>query len=532
MKIETPPKADVLITNSENKPTLTVAIPSISYDRFFQGMSNKSRERLAELVSTGKYKYVTYATLEGVLEDTSEEERELVIEGIFFEQELVKGDYIFYTDHKYPGYAKEYYKLIGRASTVKRDLEKKVQDIFPGVPEKEAVIKRVAEIFDIRLLRILKDSNELINKLDEKMEWLDFEHEAYEESLMSNLFMIDVYEDRGETVPEHILSEEEIVSRVDNPDEGTFLPRDKDKLLMEKILDQVKVLNDELKSIDVELYLFVSAFKILKDSGYQISLEDIKGVESKSFSSEQLLDVNKEQMRRIYEVNYAKTPNLQKNLLSSFDKALSSSDSNQSFFVFKHEGDVRGFYRLEETSPGHLYFGAFNVDPTYRGSRFGEAILTESLSKSASGSVVEGDCDREAPISSFYIENGFVGTGVSQFEEAAAMHIVKNKTAHDTLFNTTALSREQIILQSAVGEKREDRGIVFAAYPTSQIKSLPFELLNEVGGDGSRYVLTRYLREKNEASEVVYTAFEKISGEDFEKLMTPAEQAEATQSQA
>ena len=260
-------------------------------------------------------------------------------------------------------------------------------------------------------------------------------------------------------------------------------------------------------------------------------MEDIKGAEFSTLLPRDLTGIEKEAMKKMYAENYEKKPNLQRTLLESFDEAINDEGENQQFRVLKRNGNIYGFYKINETAPGRFYFGAFNVDPAFHGFRLGEAILLQSLNKEVEGGkVIEGDCDREAPISSFYIENGFVGTGIFQFEEAPAMHIVKDNVMTKELFSAKELALEDIFKSVVVGEVVERNGMIFVAYPVSEIKSLPFMLLNNPASDGSRYVLTRYLRDGKEGEDIAYAVFEKVSVKDFDRLTNPVSE-EKPQSQ-
>ncbi len=313
----------------------------------------------------------------------------------------------------------------------------------------------------------------------------------------------------------------------DTDDEAS--PREKARASSQEVLKE-KILK-EISSIEKETLLQFSSFAALKKEGIFIDLEDIKGVEFSTLLPRDLTGIEKEAMKKMYAENYEKKPNLQRTLLESFDEAINDEGENQQFRVLKRNGNIYGFYKINETAPGRFYFGAFNVDPAFHGFRLGEAILLQSLNKEVEGGkVIEGDCDREAPISSFYIENGFVGTGIFQFEEAPAMHIVKDNVMTKELFSAKELALEDIFKSVVVGEVVERNGMIFVAYPVSEIKSLPFMLLNNPASDGSRYVLTRYLRDGKEGEDIAYAVFEKVSVKDFDRLTNPVSE-EKPQSQ-
>ncbi len=281
----------------------------------------------------------------------------------------------------------------------------------------------------------------------------------------------------------------------------------------------------ELDNIEEDALVFTTTLRALQSSGENIPVEDIKGVQFVSCTPEEFLESDINRMREIYAKNYSNKLRLRDALLRSFDQSFQGNTQREKlpqYFIFKHQDKIRGFYRLEETATRHFSFGAFNIDPTYRGYRFGETLLKQSLEMKAGDAVIEGDCDREAPVGSSYVENGFVGTSSFQFEEATAMHIVRNDTLVKEIFSTKNLSREEILASSVRGQTVEKEGTIFATYPIAQVALIPFARLNEVEKDGSRYVLTRSLREGEKENALVYAVFEKISAEDFERFMQPS----------
>lgn len=273
----------------------------------------------------------------------------------------------------------------------------------------------------------------------------------------------------------------------------------------------------EISSIEKSVLLQFSSFVALKNAGVSVDIEDIKGAEITSRSSEEISAVDRTTMRNIYAKNYTATPNLRDALLVAFDRTF-SRPNNSRFSLFKYRDTICGFYCLSEISPSRFSFGAFNIDSAYRGYRLGETMLTQSLERESTKGVIEGDCDQTATISSVYIEQGFVGTHASQFEEVPAIHIVKNSLVGDSFFASRALTRKQIIEVSFVGKIIDKNEMLFIAYPVSEITSIPFSLLDNRESDGSRHVLTRYFRENEGGKETVYAVFEKISEEDFARF--------------
>ncbi len=268
----------------------------------------------------------------------------------------------------------------------------------------------------------------------------------------------------------------------------------------------------ELSLLRADAALFAATFKELSKRGEQISLAEIgsvafeQGVSPDSFSPE---DITK--MKELYRINYKGYPKFQKSLLEGFDEAL-RSHRNQ-FYVLRYKGVIEGFYRLDITAKDKMYFGAFNMNPKYTGSGLGEAIMQQSLDVRAKDAVIEATCTATLPIASNYIERGFIGTKAQQDEEVYSMNIVRHDSKKE-MFRSKAISDEEIIRTCGSGSEFACKKI-----PLNALAPEHFALLNERSEDGSRFVLTRYIRDKKTQS--AYLVFEKTNNDAIEEFSTP-----------
>lgn len=275
----------------------------------------------------------------------------------------------------------------------------------------------------------------------------------------------------------------------------------------------------ELELVRGDATLFAATFGSLSKRGEQISLSDIRDA---SFESHlvggDFSPKDKERMKELYRMNYMLYPKFQDMLLKRFDAVL--QDRGSRFFVFRFKGQIEGFYRLGSTALDTVYFGAFNMNPRYRGSGIGEALMQQSLDQVAKDNVIEASCTATEAIASNYIERGFVGYGGSQVEEIYSMDIVRNDTKKE-LFASKALTAEAIMQSCGQGD------LLCTKVSFEELSSRHFELLNRKEGD-SRYVLTRYIRDKK--NRHAYLVFERLSEEKKEHFKTPEKPFVFTQS--
>ncbi|MDO8492110.1 MAG: hypothetical protein Q7S34_00525 [bacterium] len=486
--------------------------------KLLKGINKKQRDKIISMGLATSQSETIY-----LLEGRSKEEKQLIAEGIIYGDEILAGSPQIYTySIHFPEYGRSLLSFLGKARKFENNLESTIKEHFHTEHDSLNIKDYARDLYRRQIREAIQKSAIIIDRLYDQDLDVGDEHNVYEDNVTTDYISAGYYTERGEPVPEYLAYAEKLI----DPDSKylTAKPQEKHLVILKKIDVEIEALSKEVSQINLTIFLFLSTFKSLKKSGYDVSLEDIKGVEFSSFSPEQFKDVDRETMRKIYAENYVKTPKLQNVLVKSFDEAMADISGKQRFYVFKHEGVVKGFYRLEETAPGHLYFGAFNIDSNYKGYRLGEAVFSESLDYEADLANIEADCDRQAPISCFYIENGFIGTDIYDFEEAKALHIIRNDELHSLLFESTDYSHDNIKKIAKVGAIVEEKGgkIKIAAFPASEIESIPFPQQTQAESDGSRYVLTRYFRDKTEAGEIAYAVLEKISGEDFKRFVDRA----------
>lgn len=249
----------------------------------------------------------------------------------------------------------------------------------------------------------------------------------------------------------------------------------------------------------------------LLNSFSDTGLYDYEGHE---FSSEDM-----EQIHGLYRKNYASAPKLAGRLFQGFLKKI--EEQKTEFKVIRYKDRIVAINAFEHLDEGNIYFGKFNVDPFYQGSELGKEMMENTLDDFACSYVIHADCDINAPVSSNYIERGFIGIHSSDLDEIKDLEIVENKSLNDTL-DSKGWIDYYISEQAKVGEQVsvEDGRFIIYACDVKDVASAPLSILENVDEDGSRYVMSRYIREKRGKKEgdkpLAYFVFEKQSKEVFE----------------
>ncbi len=274
----------------------------------------------------------------------------------------------------------------------------------------------------------------------------------------------------------------------------------------------VEDLEQELSLLRGDAALFAATFKELAKTGEQLNLAEIKDVEfTQGISPESFSEVDKERMKEFYRINYSAYPEFQKMLLESFERVL--KEPTNRFYVLRYKGEIEGFYRLGMSPQDRIYFGAFNMNPKYAGSGLGEALMQQSLDVQARDSVIEANCIADKSVASNYIERGFIGTHTKQVNEPHLMYITRHDTKKD-IFISKNLASEEIMRTCETAT-----GYICKKVPLESVTETDLALLNERSADGTRHVLTRYIRDKK--SQNSYLVFEKTTDAAIEEFSRP-----------
>jgi predicted GNAT family N-acyltransferase len=261
------------------------------------------------------------------------------------------------------------------------------------------------------------------------------------------------------------------------------------------ILDRQQVIIKEISSIRADIEFFRIAFKELYRNKNVKGFSEIEGVEFSSLNGWEIPKENQEEMRRIYAANYTSKDypsSFRDTLLRDFDKALEKDSSV--FYIVKKDGVVIAFNRFDHLKNGSTHFGSFNVDPRFASSHIGDALFQTSMNEEHKrASRIVAECDSRKPISAYYIDQGFVATGIDMINNTIPAFIIewdKNKR-----YASKDMSLETIGSLSG----KEAESIVIKKFSASEVRD--FELLKQ------GYVLTRYYLHSQTGDS--YCVFEK-----------------------
>lgn len=228
----------------------------------------------------------------------------------------------------------------------------------------------------------------------------------------------------------------------------------------------------KIDQINVNTLLFLNSFKALRELGYNFSLEDVANSAIESNQGGTIAESDISTMRSIYSHNQKESA-VHDSLLASFDKKV--RDPKTRFSIFKRQDAVQSFVAFSDKGDS-LYMSAFNVSPAARGYKIGETMLDQVVEQEAKENTLVADCDSKLPISSKYIETGWVATRYWDDHGDMILDIIRDDTERDQ-YVSKKLPKEEIVARHV-----PDKVIVKTA---SEQKDLPFELCNQ------GYTLTR-----------------------------------------
>jgi N-acetylglutamate synthase-like GNAT family acetyltransferase len=175
--------------------------------------------------------------------------------------------------------------------------------------------------------------------------------------------------------------------------------------------------------------VFVSLLSLAEDSR-NAGLEDYGHVDVLTIDDDEKISISDiYQMEEIYKANYSDKPELQEILLKGFRNNIGTRPQN--FILVRFEGDVIGYYELENLGDNKIHFGKFNVSPGLGGVGIGNLLLDKKLNIEAEKNIIFAECDLFAGASRNYLKNGFVAYKISELAEIEALSIARNDSFDD-----------------------------------------------------------------------------------------------------
>lgn len=260
--------------------------------------------------------------------------------------------------------------------------------------------------------------------------------------------------------------------------------------------DEKRIL-EEVKAANKDNALFVNAFKTLKKRG-DLNLAEIKDTTFESVSGEVFSEEDTKRMEEIVEKNWGReSSEFLEVIKKSLDTALRNERST--FYTLRHNGEIIGFNRFDDNTEGekpHIYFGSFNTDPSFGNGKLGEAIYEQSFKQQLErGLPIEADCDPLSPITSKYIESGFLATEFTLYGSKPSFHIVHRGKDAEPLPGQQ-LSKEEIIERAEKARREIGEMNIRVVHQGDRFPEL-----------SQGMVLSRYFTENDRT----YAVFEKAS---------------------
>ncbi len=260
------------------------------------------------------------------------------------------------------------------------------------------------------------------------------------------------------------------------------------------------------QSVQADIALFTDACRVLKTRN-QLSLEQVRDGTLESVNAAQLQEVNRTDMRHIWEYRYAGKygAELEHELRAQFEKALGSEQTT--FYIYRYKGQIACYFSAEQvgTSEDELpkkHLASFLTSQSFEGGMLGQAVMEQGIDQEQKGSVLVAESDIDivrTPIVSKYFEDyNFYAT--HRFEDQGEPTLALERR-EGNLFATKRLSRKDIMERAARGE----RSVLTQFVASETVPDFP-TLLHD------RMVLTRYFMEQDESgTQKYYAAFERLS---------------------
>lgn len=194
-----------------------------------------------------------------------------------------------------------------------------------------------------------------------------------------------------------------------------LLSRAKELLIVAQHTDP-KNIAEKLARFQGDIVLFASMFKVTQ-KGRPLRFEDIRGLHLASLSSDDLAEKDKATMESILVTNWtAQAPN-DTAIIESTKQSLRDSFHNPAtqFFILRKHAEIAAFVRFDEQADGSLYAGSLNVNPMFRSSGIGEAMLKHTIDAQAASRNITAHVPPELAVAMKYVnEFGLVITGIDE----------------------------------------------------------------------------------------------------------------------
>ena len=270
-----------------------------------------------------------------------------------------------------------------------------------------------------------------------------------------------------------------------------------------------KEVEERIENIKTEVTLFASSYKtISKTEG--VTLNEIKGIELTNKSVAEMTAEEKQEMINMFvptrRLSYYPEA-LGESSIKGFEKSMATPDTK--FYIYKQDGRIISFFRLDDMPNGNKYFGNFVVRKEAQESKIGTEILSSIVHEISSGVNIEADVFADNPIVKTYIEKfGFTITSIDrEWKNTGQMHyhIIIDRKINDNLIGPkiNRVDSPEFIRH----KERNDFELVEAEMNSSQEER--YRLLEPFLNQG--YRVSRYLEDSNKLRMVLEKPIEDIA---------------------
>ncbi len=252
-----------------------------------------------------------------------------------------------------------------------------------------------------------------------------------------------------------------------------------------------------LSRIKEDIMLFAVMFKVAVKGDKHIDVKEVKGMDLQHLNFEELTDSDKEQMDEIIQKNWSDRDLYGEKKIKEFHE-LMKTDKNSRYYVMRKDGKITSFIRFKDKEkvfgePIRKEGGYFNVDPDFRGSGFGEAMMLASIIKEGETGIIDAVVHPDFDIGIRYVEEtgcDIVGFGP---DKVGTMRFIlecddqKNKKSF-TRNQTEEEVMNFIVNDSVENQIRQQKKVIGINFnPKSREDGEKIKLLAREGYRGTRY---------------------------------------------
>ena len=180
-------------------------------------------------------------------------------------------------------------------------------------------------------------------------------------------------------------------------------------------------LKTELEKINIDLITFLSVFKSAFQNKEKIDFSEVRGLDFKAISGNELSSEDKANLFAVFSKNYTHEPEFIERFHEFLHPTTSEGEeklAKNKFYILnkfdenKKTNTTLSFLRLEDLPNGHKYFAACNVNRDFQGAGIGGQVIQQSVGEASKTQQVDATFPPQSVIGTFYIDKvGFVATG-------------------------------------------------------------------------------------------------------------------------